>query len=71
MTKRVQVIFRCVFKGILAYLVSGPLKITKNENIKNLPNMAFLVKNGIIWKNHTKTSTSPEKSRPDRIFDEH
>jgi len=23
-TKRIQIIFRCVFKGILAYLVSGP-----------------------------------------------
>ena len=23
-TKRIQVIFMCVFKGILAYLVSGP-----------------------------------------------
>ncbi len=23
-TKRIQVIYRCVFKGILAYLVSGP-----------------------------------------------
>ncbi len=38
-TKRIQVIFRCVFEGILAYLVSGP----KNNNKLVFPGLLLVL----------------------------
>ena len=50
-TKRIQVIFSCVFKGILAYLVSGPKSIPELllVFVEIMPDTVILDHKSHIW----------------------